>query len=64
MTAMPLLTGLWGLQLDEKAFSMLSSFVHKVKALTALKTTIEVHKPIFASGGTRAIMQIKKIADA
>ena len=64
MTDMALLIELWEFQLDRKDSSILPSFTHKVKALTALKTTIEVHKPIFAIKGTRAITQIKKIADA
>ena len=50
-------------QLGEKELWILSNLVHNVKPLTPLKTTMEVHNPMFPIKGTRPVTQIKKIAN-
>ena len=47
---------------DEKQVFILSIFDQRVIALTELKTTIEVHNPVFSIKGMRTIAHVKKIA--
>ena len=61
MTDIALSTGLLELQSGKKLPFIIFSLVHNVKALTALKTTIEAHNPSFFIRGTKIITQIKKI---